>query len=251
MTVYIFYTALHASLQWTSRKGNSMWRQLYIWEEMKDNWPHNREPSAWCFWACLWSRVTLTAPVLLESLCQTTLLSSLPANTHTHTKVTEIKGVNWFWYNSVYLISFLFIPFIYNSVFAASYGHHIVINDTWLLWENNFPLGLNMIASKLANPDPPSLHRQSTGVGTSANDAGSVMSLSSLQILLHNSRDTCSTSLSPSFSLSCSATTNRIADKEPRRTPITACSFYRDYQDFIEWFSLSSIQLSIHFLLSN
>ena len=58
-------------------------------------------------------------------------------------------------------------------------------------------------------------------VDTSNNDAGSVMSLSSLQILLHSSRDTCSTSLSPPVPLSWTAATNRIADREPRREQIS------------------------------
>lgn len=55
---------------------------------------------------------------------------------------------------------------------------------------------------------------------TSARDSGLVMSLSSLQILFHSSRDTCSTCLSPFASLSCTAVTKRIADNEPViRTP--------------------------------
>lgn len=60
-----------------------------------------------------------------------------------------------------------------------------------------------------------SKQNQAGPVGTSANDAASVMSLSSLQIRLHSSRDTCSTSLSPPFSCSCTAVTKRIADREP------------------------------------
>lgn len=60
-----------------------------------------------------------------------------------------------------------------------------------------------------------SKQNQAGPAGTSANDAASVMSLSSLQIRLHSSRDTCSTSLSPPFSCSCTAVTKRIADREP------------------------------------
>lgn len=51
--------------------------------------------------------------------------------------------------------------------------------------------------------------------GTSDSEAGSVMSLSSLQIRFHSSRDSCSTCLSPPFSRSCTAATKRIAYKEP------------------------------------
>lgn len=51
--------------------------------------------------------------------------------------------------------------------------------------------------------------------GTSDSDPGSVMSLSSLQIRFHSSRDSCSTCWSPPFSCSCTAATKRIADKEP------------------------------------
>ncbi|TNN81133.1 hypothetical protein EYF80_008789 [Liparis tanakae] len=51
-----------------------------------------------------------------------------------------------------------------------------------------------------------------------AQGINALLCLSMLHLIrLHSSRDTRSTCWSPSFSLACTAVTNRIADKEPRR----------------------------------
>lgn len=71
--------------------------------------------------------------------------------------------------------------------------------------------------------------------GTSERDAGSVMSLSRFQILIHSSLDTCSTFLSPSFSCSCTAVKNRIADKLPGKSRQKLCMIF--FKLTLRWFS--------------